>query len=99
MNLFISSLHFDKPILTICKNVLPFIAILALALLLITYIPSLSTLLPDLIDGERLTPASSGSAADGENLLFDALGGDDDELDALLKEVESEMEEEALRGD
>jgi len=46
MNLFISSLHFDRPILQICKHVLPFIALLAIALILITYVPALSTWLP-----------------------------------------------------
>ena len=49
MNLFISSLHFDRPILQICKHVLPFMALLAIALMFITYVPSLSTWLPSVV--------------------------------------------------
>jgi tripartite ATP-independent transporter DctM subunit len=42
MNLFISSLRFEKPLLTIASASLPFIAILLFSLLIITYVPWLS---------------------------------------------------------
>ena len=42
LNLFLSSLRFEKPILTIARSVLVFISLLLVALLLITYIPVLS---------------------------------------------------------
>ena len=42
MNLFISSVRFDKPILKICKAVLPFIALSFITLMLVTYIPFMS---------------------------------------------------------
>ncbi|NLB34446.1 MAG: TRAP transporter large permease subunit [Elusimicrobia bacterium] len=42
MNLFISSKSFDKPVITLFKASIPFILILLLILLLITYIPTLS---------------------------------------------------------
>lgn len=42
MNLFIASYRFNKPVLTIFRAVLPFVAILVLAVLLITYWPWLS---------------------------------------------------------
>ena len=45
MNLFISSLRFEKPMLTIVSASLPFIAILLFSLLIITYIPWLSLVL------------------------------------------------------
>jgi tripartite ATP-independent transporter DctM subunit len=45
VNLFISSFRFEKPIVKIYRAVLPFIGILLVALLLITYIPDLSLLL------------------------------------------------------
>jgi tripartite ATP-independent transporter DctM subunit len=45
LNLFISSLRFDKPVLTVVRSVLPFIGILLTALLLITYMPDLSLFL------------------------------------------------------
>jgi len=51
LNLFLSSLRFEKPILTIARSVLVFIGLLLLALLVITYVPELSLWL-----GEALGP-------------------------------------------
>jgi len=51
INLFISSLKFEKSILQIYVSVLPFIALLLLSLMLITYIPDLSLWLPRLFGG------------------------------------------------
>jgi tripartite ATP-independent transporter DctM subunit len=45
MNLFIASLRFDKPIIRLGLASLPFLGILLLALLIITYVPALSLLL------------------------------------------------------
>ncbi len=42
MNLFIASNRFKKPILNLCRDTLPFLLLLFLALMLITYIPSIS---------------------------------------------------------
>ena len=42
LNLFMSSLRFQKPVLSVVRAVAPFILILLLALLLITYVPELS---------------------------------------------------------
>ncbi|MBI4546482.1 MAG: TRAP transporter large permease subunit, partial [Ignavibacteriae bacterium] len=42
LNLFISSFRFEKPIATIVKATLPFIGMLLLALIVITYVPQLS---------------------------------------------------------
>lgn len=42
MNLFIAALRFDRPVLQLARASLPFIAVLLLALLLITYWPALS---------------------------------------------------------
>ncbi len=46
INLFISSLTFKKPVLKLYRVSLPFLGILAIALLMITYIPALSLWLP-----------------------------------------------------
>jgi len=43
MNLFIASFRFDKPVLKLYIAALPFLIILLIALILITYIPELST--------------------------------------------------------
>jgi tripartite ATP-independent transporter DctM subunit len=42
LNLFMSSLRFRKPVLSVVRAVLPYILMLVLALLLITYVPELS---------------------------------------------------------
>ncbi len=39
MNLFLSAFRFDKPVVEIWRAVLPFLAILALVVLLVTYVP------------------------------------------------------------
>jgi len=49
LNLFISSFRFEKPIAEVVRSVLPFIGILFLALMLITYVPELSLWLVDLL--------------------------------------------------
>lgn len=47
LNLFISSFRFDKPLLGLYRVVLPFTAILGVGLLLVMYVPWLSTVLVD----------------------------------------------------
>ncbi len=49
MNLFISSFRFDKPVLMLYMASLPFLAILLLALMIITYVPSLSLFLVKMV--------------------------------------------------
>jgi C4-dicarboxylate transporter DctM subunit len=94
MNLFISSLHFRESLLRISRDVIPFIAILAAALMLITYVPSLSTWLPERIDGPTPTPVLKGAShpgTEGEALMD--LFGDDEGLEDLLREIEAEQEQ------
>jgi tripartite ATP-independent transporter DctM subunit len=94
MNVFISSLHFEESLVKISRAVLPFIALLALALALITYVPSLSTWLPELVEGKLPSSATPSQPLEGEGAILE--GFDDlDEIDALLDEVEGELEEEA----
>jgi C4-dicarboxylate transporter DctM subunit len=50
LNLFISSFRFDKPITSVIKATLPFIGILFIALIIITYFPSLSLWLVELLN-------------------------------------------------
>jgi len=49
LNLFIASYRFKQPILTTCRASLPFLAILAGVVLLVTYVPALSLWLPGLL--------------------------------------------------
>jgi len=48
MNLFLATYRFNKPYVEICGNVFPFLLIRLLVVLLVTYIPVLSTFLPGL---------------------------------------------------
>jgi len=45
MNLFLASYRFEKPFLQICRSVLPFLSVRFAVILLITYLPWLSTFL------------------------------------------------------
>jgi tripartite ATP-independent transporter DctM subunit len=47
MNLFISSMKFDRSVLLLYRSVLLFIALLLVALILVTYVPELSLWLPE----------------------------------------------------
>lgn len=49
MNLFLASYRFGKPMPEVCRSVLPIIAVRAIGVLLITYVPLLSTALPSLL--------------------------------------------------
>jgi tripartite ATP-independent transporter DctM subunit len=46
INIFLSSYRFDKPVLQVSRAVIPMQCMLAIGVLLITYIPPLTTLLP-----------------------------------------------------
>ena len=45
LNLFLASYRFNKPFIQICRYVLPFLLIQFAAVMLVTYIPVLSTFL------------------------------------------------------
>ena len=49
MNLFISSMKFDRSVLVLYRSVLLFIALLLVALVLVTYVPELSLWLPQFL--------------------------------------------------
>ena len=42
LNLFIASYRFDRPIMTVCSATFPFLVILMLSVIVITYWPALS---------------------------------------------------------
>ncbi len=46
MNLFLSSYRFNKPMAEVTRSVLPMLGVLFVGVLLITYVPALTTLLP-----------------------------------------------------
>jgi tripartite ATP-independent transporter DctM subunit len=50
-NVFIAALRFEKPLAEVFRSVIPMVIVFAVAVLLITYIPALTTTLPALFGG------------------------------------------------
>jgi tripartite ATP-independent transporter DctM subunit len=107
LNLFISSFRFNKPITQLYRSVLPFIGLLGVALIIVTYIPVLSTWLPNMVDGNAVNLNEMGDDMDDDDLGLDLdafdlddLEGDDEELDLeALEGDDEELDLEALEGD
>lgn len=53
MNLFLSSYRFNRPILEVCRSIVPILLVQLTGVLLITYIPPLTTWLPSLLQNMR----------------------------------------------
>jgi tripartite ATP-independent transporter DctM subunit len=49
MNLFLSAYRFDKPVPVVIRSVMPMFVVLLIGVLLITYVPFLTTTLPGLL--------------------------------------------------
>ena len=99
LNLFIASFRFNKPITQLYRSVLPFIGLLGIALIIVTYIPALSTWLPNMLEANEV---DLDEPLEDEELGFDldALEGDDDELDLdALEGDDDEFDLDALEGD
>jgi C4-dicarboxylate transporter DctM subunit len=76
INLFISSIRFGKPVTYLYRAVLPFIGILFVALMLVTYIPIITTWLPD-----QLNIKEEGVSLGGGFMMDDGDDMDDGDLD------------------
>jgi TRAP-type C4-dicarboxylate transport system permease large subunit len=53
MNLFLASYRFKRPLPEVYRAALPFLAIRAVAVLLVTYIPPLTGALPRILLGDQ----------------------------------------------
>jgi len=80
MNLFISSFQFKRPMMAVYSSVLPFIAILAIALGIITYVPALSTWLPEVM-GQKAAAVNLEDDSAAEDALKALEEMEDDDLD------------------
>jgi C4-dicarboxylate transporter DctM subunit len=78
LNLIISSFRFERPVTEVYRAVLPFIGVLAITLLITTYIPALSTYLPSLSKTKDLTNEERGAPDVGEQPA-----GEEPDLDNL----------------
>ena len=104
LNLFISSFRFNKPITQLYRSVLPFIGLLGVALIIVTYIPSLSTWLPNLVETNAVNLDAPMDDELDENeeigLDLDALEGDDEDFDLdALEGNDEDFDLDALEGD
>ena len=102
LNLFISSFRFNKPITQLYRSVLPFIGLLGLALIIVTYIPALSTWIPNMVETNAVQLGEDPGAMDDDDMGMDldALEGDDDTLDLDALEGDGdELDLDALEGD
>ncbi len=100
LNLFISSFRFNKPITQLYRSVLPFIGLLGLALIIVTYIPALSTWIPNMVETDAVDLSEPGDAMDDDmGMDLDALEGDADTLDLDALEGDDELDLDALEGD
>ncbi len=99
LNLFISSFRFNKPITQLYVSVLPFIGLLGICLILVTYVPILSTWLPSLLEDTSISFDTLADDEDAGGFDLQGLeeGGDDFDLDDL--EGGDELDLEALEGD
>ena len=61
LNLFISSFRFNKPVVEVVRASLPFMYIFLASLVLVTYVPWLSTYLPSLSASKDLTQEEMGT--------------------------------------
>jgi len=106
MNLFLGAYRFDKPVTEMYKVALPFLALLAVGVLLIAYVPSMTTWSHDETDSsnqisfedELLEPdrqGEPGSDNSAGNLL--PLGNLD--LNALLSEEDSDEDDDSAGDD
>jgi tripartite ATP-independent transporter DctM subunit len=69
INLFISSIRFNRPVTSLYSSVLSFIAVLFATLMVVSYVPILTTWLPSKV--------SSDEIMGGEDLGAEPAGGDD----------------------
>jgi TRAP-type C4-dicarboxylate transport system permease large subunit len=60
LNLFLSAQRFNKPLPLLYKRALPFLAIMSIGVLIITYVPAVTTGV-----SERLSPAPRARVVEG----------------------------------
>jgi hypothetical protein len=95
MNLFISTVRFNKPFLYVVRTILPFIGVLLVALVIVTYVPIFSTWLPskvrvDEADQSFVMPEVGSDNVDTSQPLEEEVGASNDALDKLAGEGEVE---------
>jgi hypothetical protein len=86
INLFISSIRFGRPVTSLYRAVLMFIGVLFATLMVVSYVPIITTWLPSKVKGDDMSAPMSapmGGPTGGENLDDKDFGLTGDDLDKL----------------
>jgi hypothetical protein len=87
INLFISSIRFGRPVTQLYRSVLPFIGVLFVTLMFVSYVPIITTFLPDKVESHEITDTGPGEPMGGEPLNDEDFGMTGDDLDDLDKDA------------
>ena len=99
LNLFFASALFEKPIGHIIRSVIPFVGVMLIGLMLVTYQPALSVGFGNWIMGVEPTPQTTSTITGSGGLLGDEQDEDQDESDDEERDISSiQAELEELRG-
>jgi tripartite ATP-independent transporter DctM subunit len=82
INLFISSIRFGRPVTQLYRSVLPFIGVLFITLMFVSYIPVITTFLPDKVKSHEIDD-SEGAAAEPEPMDDEDFGMTGEDLEKL----------------
>jgi tripartite ATP-independent transporter DctM subunit len=82
INLFISSIRFGRPVTQLYRSVLPFIGVLFVTLMFVSYIPIITTFLPDKVKSHEITESES-DAAGAEPMNDEDFGMTGEDLEKL----------------
>jgi C4-dicarboxylate transporter DctM subunit len=86
INLFISSIRFGRPVTQLYRAVLPFIGVLFVTLMVVSYVPVITTWLPDKVKSHEINDNEGGDVG-GEPMNDEDFGMTGDDLDNLDKDA------------
>jgi hypothetical protein len=90
INLFISSIRFGRPVTQLYRAVLPFIGVLFATLMVVSYIPIITTFLPDKVKSHEINDTEGTGADVGGEPLNDAdFGMTGDDLENMDKDKDA----------
>ncbi len=90
LNLFLAAMRFKKPLVKIYKSVLPFLAILLIAVLAITYIPNVTYSGLHLFNFDKVISDTTTIRSEGLESFFVEDTTDYDTLGTILTSIESQ---------
>ncbi|HET6338851.1 MAG TPA: TRAP transporter large permease [Polyangiales bacterium] len=85
INLFISSIRFGRPVTQLYRAVLPFIGVLFVTLMVVSYVPIITTYLPDKVKSHEINDPDQGDVG-GEPMNDEDFGMTGEDLENLGKD-------------